>query len=220
MSVLKASNFGNPYIGLFAKASDKFVAADISSSPKLLASLESLGVAVHKASFGGSGLAGIFLCMNSNGAILPSFCSKEEIAFFKNQGLNVEVLSGQFSAVGNNLAANDFGAVANPEITRGQLKKISDCLGVETVPIRIAGYATTGSCVAATNKGFAAHNRASEQELKELQGILRVKGQNCTLNTGVPFISLCLVANSKGALAGEATTGFELGRTAESLELF
>ena len=57
MSVLKASNFGNPHLGLFARASEKFVAADISSSPKLISALSNLRVPVLQATFGGSGLA-------------------------------------------------------------------------------------------------------------------------------------------------------------------
>ncbi len=219
MSVLKASNFGNPYIGLFAKASEKLVAADVSSSPKFLSALEKLEVPVVKATFGGSGLAGIFLAMNSFGAVVPAFCGADEISIFKKAGMNVLKIEGQFSAVGNNITANDFGAVANPEMPRAIVKRVSDCLGVETVPIRVAGFTTAGSCVSATNKGFMAHNRASEQELKELHGILKVEGSNCTLNTGVPFVSLCFVGNSRGAFFGEATTGFELGRAAGALSL-
>jgi translation initiation factor 6 len=219
MPVLKASNFGNPYVGLFAKASESLAAADASASPKLLNLLEKLGVPVAKASFGGAGLTGIFLAMNSNGAILPSFCSNDEAAVFEKAGLNVMKLGGQFSAAGNNIAANDFGAIVNPEMPRSLVGEISDCLGVEAVPMRIAGFATVGSCVLATNSGFAAHNRASEEELKELHAIFKAEGSNCTLNTGVPFASLCAIANSHCAIIGEQSTGFEMGRIASALAL-
>ena len=84
---------------------------------------------------------------------------------------------------------------------------------------RVAGYFTAGSCVLATNKGFAAHNRAGEEELKELQAILHVPGQNCTLNAGTAFVQSGALANSSGCLAGEASTGFELGRLAGALGL-
>jgi translation initiation factor 6 len=141
------------------------------------------------------------------------------MAVFKEKGMNVAVMTGAFSASGNNIAANDFGAVANPLLPKKELKKISDCLGVEAVPMGVAGYFTSGSAVLATNKGFAAHNRASAEELKELQSILRVPGQNCTLNTGVAFVSLCAIANSHGAIFGEESTGFEVGRAAEALGL-
>lgn len=213
----KTSNFGNPYLGLFARASDKLVAMDISASPKFQSALTSLGVPVEKTTFSGSGLAGIFLAMNSNGVVLPPFCSKDDISLFKKHGLDTATISPALSAVGNNIAANDFGAVANPNISARDRKQISDCLGVEVVPMAIAGYVTVGSAILATNKGFVAHNRASEEELKQLQSIFKVDGVNSTLCTGTAFVSICALANSKAALFGEACTGFEIGRAVDAL---
>ena len=219
MSITKISNFGNPHIGLFARASERMAVADLSASPKFLLALQQLGVPVVSATFGGSGLAGIFSAMNSNGIMVPPSCSREEISELRRLGLNVASVPSQFSAAGNNIAANDFGAVANPEMTQAEAKRVSDCLGVEVVRRRVAGYVTAGSCVLATNKGFAAHNRTGEEELKELQEILRVPGQNCTVNGGVAFVPIGAIANSKGCLAGEASTGFEAGRVAGALGL-
>jgi translation initiation factor 6 len=215
MNVSKAHNFGNPYIGLFAKSSEKLTIADVSASEKLISALSLLKVPVKKITFGGSGLPGLFVAMNSYGVLLPSFCTPEEINFFKSQGLNVEIISGEFSAIANNLAVNDFGAIINPEVPKAQIKKIEDCLGVEVIPFKIANYLTCGSCVAATNCGFLVHNRASPEELKELKEIFKVDGINCTLNKGVPFISLCFIGNSYGALVGLESTGFEVGKVSE-----
>ncbi len=219
MQFQKTSNHGNPHIGLFARASDSLVAVDVTAAPKLFSAIESLGVPVVKASFGGSGLAGIYLAMNSSGAVVPSFCEKHEIALLRSHGLNVISLPGEFCAAGNNIAANDFGAVINPQIPKTVAKRISDCLGVEAVGRRVAGYLTVGSAVVATNKGFFAHNRCSEEELKELGRILRVQGINGTLNTGVASVGLGIVANSRAAVFGEACTGFEMGRALEGLAL-
>lgn len=219
MAIVKAANFGNPHLGLFVRATDKLAVADISSSPKLTSALSALGVPVVSGTFGGSGLAGVYLAMNSNGAVVPSFCSKDEISALKSHGLNVLILPGAFCAAGNNIAANDFGAIVNPEFPPALAKKISECLGVEAVRRRVAGYLTVGSALLATNKGFAAHNRAGEEELKELQSILRVPGLNCTLNTGVAFVSICAVANSRAAIVGESSTGFEAGRLESALSL-
>lgn len=219
MEVTKATNFNNPHIGLFARSSESIVAFGASVSQKLSDKLSLLEAERVEVSLGNSGLAGIFISMNSNGAVVPSFCEQNEVDLLKEKGLNVLRISGGFSAAGNNISANDFGAVANPGISREDVRKISDCLGVEVVQKRVAGYLTVGSCLLATNKGFLAHNRASEEELKELKSILRVDGQNCTLNAGVPFISICAIANSHCAIFGEATTGFETGRAASSLGL-
>jgi translation initiation factor 6 len=219
MAFQKTSNFGNPHVGLFARASDNLAVADLTSSPKFLSCLKLLGAPIIKASFSGSGLAGIYLAMNSNGAIVPSMCDKAEISALRSHGLNVFSLAGEFCAAGNNVCANDFGAVINPQIPRAIAGRISDCLGVEAVGRRVAGYLTAGSAVVATNKGFLAHNRCSEEELKELQSILGVRGVNGTLNTGVASVGLGIVANSRAAVFGEACTGFEMGRAAEGLAL-
>ena len=219
MEFQKTSNLGNPHLGLFARASDKLVAVDITAAPKMLSALESFGVPLVKASFGNSGLVGIYLSFNSTGAIIPSFCDKAEIALLRSHGLNIFSLPGKFCAAGNNVAVNDFGAVLNPEIPKEMAKKISDCLGVEAVCRPVAGYLTAGSAILATNKGFLAHNRCSEEELKELQSILHVQGMNGTLNTGVAFPALGAVANSRHALFGEACTGFEMGRAVQGLDL-
>ncbi|MCX8194680.1 MAG: translation initiation factor IF-6 [Candidatus Micrarchaeota archaeon] len=217
MKIIKAHNFGNPHVGLFAKASDSLAVVDVASSPKLLASLEKTNVPLIRATFGGGGLSGIFLALNSNGAVVSSHCSPEEIRLLKSQGINVLLSPPQFSAAGNNIAANDKGAVVNPQLPRKFIAQVSDCLGVEAVPMKVAGYLTVGACVLATNKGFAAHNRISGEELKELHSILRVSGVNCTANTGVPFVPICAVANSHCAIVGESSTGFEVGRLAEAL---
>jgi len=34
---------------------------------------------------------------------------------------------------------------------------------------------------------------------------------------GVPFVGLCVIANSNGSIAGEITSGFELQRMDEAL---
>ncbi|MEM4348494.1 MAG: translation initiation factor IF-6 [Candidatus Anstonellaceae archaeon] len=219
MSVAKASNFGNPHIGIFAKASEKMVIADISSSPKLLQALSLLGKEIVQCTFGGMGMVGLFAAFNSNGIVVPPCSTNKEIEPFKKLGLNVAVAQSQFSAAGNNIAVNDFGGIANPMLPKEELKKVQDCLGVEIVQMKIANYFTAGSLVLATNKGFIAHNRATEEQIKELESVLRVPGQNCTLNTGTTFVSLCAIANSQGALFGELSTGFEIGRASEALGL-
>ncbi|MEM4554248.1 MAG: translation initiation factor IF-6 [Candidatus Anstonellaceae archaeon] len=219
MPITKASNFGNPHIGIFAKASEKMVIADVSCSPKLLQAISSLGKETVKCTFGGMGMVGLFAAFNSNGIVVPPCSTEREIEIFKKMGLNVAVAKSQFSAAGNNIAVNDFGGVANPLLTKEELQKVQDCLGVEIVQMKVANYLTAGSAVLATNKGFLAHNRATEDQIKELESILHVPGQNCTLNTGVTFVSLCAIANSQGAIFGEASTGFEVGRASEALGL-
>jgi len=216
---LLASDFGNPFIGLYCACNDNLAFLGPSVSPKLEdACKRALGVPVHKATIAGSNILGLFCAMNSSGIVVPEQAENNEVRRLKELGLNVLVLEGRLNACGNLIAANDKGAIASPHFEKADIAKISDCLGVEVVQTAIAGYATTGACCLVTNKGFAAHNRVNEEELALLEGALKVKGTIATANMGVSFLRPCVVANSHGYVAGEKTSGFETSRLDEGLD--
>jgi len=132
----------------------------------------------------------------------------------KKRGLNV--FSLEALSPGNNVVANDKGALASNRVQKKDLKKISDCLGVEVFQQRFATPTVISSTVA-TNKGLLVHNDFTETETKFLEKILGARGLQATVNHGVLFNSLGVVANSKGAVVGEATSGFEVQRIYEAL---
>ncbi|VVC03937.1 Translation initiation factor 6 [Candidatus Burarchaeum australiense] len=219
MGRAKTSDYGNQFIGIYGVCGEHKLLLGTPCSSKLEnACREALDVEVHRMTVDGSGLLGIFCAMNSNGIIVPEQASTSEKAAFKKLGLNVHVLKGRLSACGNNLVINDKGGVANPEVPAAELKKIGECLGIELVSTRIAGYPTVGAACMATNKGFLAHTKTSAAELEMLEGALKVKGAIGSLNVGMPFVRLCALVNSKGYVVGESTTGFEMGRLEEALD--
>ena len=220
MAAVRSSFSGNPFVGLFARATDRFVAIPLGSHEKFEEAARRLSPNIVRASISSSPYMGIYMAANSNGAVLPPFCSQRETDALAAAGIEAAVIKDtKFSALGNNVACNDRGAIVNEELPKGEIKKIEDALGVEAVPMSICSYKTVGMMVAATNKGFLAHNRISEGEMKEVEGILRVPGLNATVNSGTPIVGLGVVANSAGAIAGEDTSGFELGRIEQGLEL-
>lgn len=210
---------GNPYVGIFCATSEKITLVPHSAHPKLLEAIAGLGTKAIKTTILDSNLLGVYCAMNSNGAIVPYGISDSEIAVLKSEGLNVLVTHGVHNAVGNNICANDKGAIANPEFNDHDLGRIADCLGVEVVTDRVAGYDTVGSAVMATNKGFLAHHDAGEDDLKDIESILGVKGGVGSLNMGCGFVRVCGLATSKGAVAGEASSGFELARMSSALDI-
>lgn len=219
MATTHAAFEGNSHIGLFAKASEDFALIPQGSHKKFEAAAHALGCKIERATIAGSNLLGLFCALNSSGIVLPSFTEEHEKHFFKKLGLNVLALPPQFCAVGNNVCANDRGAIVNLEMPHTLVKKISDCLGVEAAHASIAGHSTVGSACIATNKGFAAHNRIKEGELEHIKSVLKVGGSNATVNMGSPFVGLGVVANSRGCMLGEATSGFEGSRIMNALEL-
>lgn len=222
MKHAKTTQFGNAFLGLFARASDSVALLPKNCSEKLLnACKEVLGVEIAQASVANSEFIGLMCALNENGVILPTTIDSREASEIKKlTGLNVCVSKSKWCALGNNLVANSRGCIASPLLAKQDVKEISDCLGVEVVQAKIAGFPTVGSACVATNKGFVAHNEASDEELKFLESIFKVSGLNATANMGVPFVGISIIANSNGCVAGEKTSGFELGRITQALELF
>ncbi|MFH1447557.1 MAG: translation initiation factor IF-6 [Candidatus Micrarchaeota archaeon] len=207
---------GNTFLGAFGCSTDRVTF--IGNAPqKLMDSCrEILKTDIVHITINSSDLVGIFMSANSNGAIFPEFVSEEEVKLAKEAGLNTHILRGRMSAIGNNIIANDRVALVNPDIEKGELGKISDCLGVEAFQRSIAGYKTVGSTCVLTNKGFIIHNNAAE-ELKEIEEMIGLEGGIGTANMGVPFVGICMFANSNGYIAGKETGGFELHRIDEAL---
>lgn len=216
----KSTQFGNPFLGLYALASDSFVVAPVNCSPKFREALQTTLGGTHVfGSIGGSDLIGIFSCMNSNALIVPKFIDNSELALFKKSGLNVEAIQTKLSALGNNVAANSKAALVNPFFSKPERARIGDVLGVEVEARRVAGFDTVGSSLLVTDKGFVANNGCSDDEISFLESFFKVKGAIGTANFGAPFLRLCAVANSRGFVTGEPTTGYELGRLSEGLGL-
>ncbi len=217
----KTVYFGNPWIGMFIKANDTVSILPIDSMSKLDDIVkENLKTDITiKTTIGDSNLLGVYLAMNSNGIILPNIIRDEEIKEIRKTGMNIYVSKEQQNAHGNNITINDKGGIINPHIRTEERKAIGDVLGVELVPMMIAEYSTVGSCSIATNKGFLSHYKTSEQEMKELEDALKVKGSRGTVNMGTGFLSYGVVVNKNGYVAGENTTAFELGRIEEALDM-
>ncbi|MDD5340126.1 MAG: translation initiation factor IF-6 [Candidatus ainarchaeum sp.] len=216
----RCAYFGNPWIGMFIKTNDSVTMLPIDSMKKLEEAAEaSLKTKILKVSAGGSNLIGVYVALNSNGAILPNIMNEAEVAEIKKAGLNVHVSAERNNAHGNNLAVNDKGGIINPYVDRAEARKMEDVLGVELVPMGIGGYTTVGSACIATNTGFLAHYKASEDDIARLKGALKVDGSRGTVNTGTGFVAYGIVVNRNGYIAGDGTTAFELGRLEEALGL-
>ena len=220
MSVMdKASMFGNPFIGIFAKTNDSFTLAGIGTSEKFIRHLDILKTKIIPASIFDSDLLGLYSIMNNKGILITSLASEKEIEIIKKnaKGVNVGVLKTRLNALGNHIAANDHGAVINPDMGPEDAKKIADILDVEVVRSTIAGYKNVGAVVLATNNGFIAHPKASEDEIALLRDMFNEQGGIGTANTGIPFLSISIIANKNGFVIGEQTTGYESHRINDCL---
>ncbi len=214
----RASYFGNPFIGMFAATNSSHTLFPLEAHEKFVekvsAELETTAV---RCSLGASSLNGIYAAMNSNGIVLPRFEEANAAKIRKETGLEALVSAERLNAHGNNMAVNDRGGIINANVSAEGRKKMEECLGVELVPMGIGGYSTVGSLCVANNKGFLVHYGAKEEEIKKLEGIFKVGGMKGTANMGTGFVSICLLANDRGYVAGEKSSAYEMGRVEEAL---
>jgi translation initiation factor 6 len=217
---MRTSYFGNPWLGMFIRTNDEFTMLPIDSMQKVEDMIrERLKTTTIRLSLADTNLVGLYAAMNSNGVILPNVVRDEEVALLKEAGLNVYVSKDKYNANGNNIACNDKGGIVNPYMEKHEVKAIGDVLGVELVPMTVGEYSTVGSSCIATNGGYLAHFKASEDDMSRLKDALKVDGSKGTVNTGTGFVGFGAIANKNGYVAGEATTAFELGRLEEALDL-
>lgn len=219
MGYRRAAYFGNPFIGLFFCTNGKHTLCPIDAKESLVEEIcKSLGTSPVRVNLMGNNLNGIYALMNANGIVVPGMVSDKERKMLEAEtGLAVHAYGGNLNALGNNIALNDMGGLANPNMKEAERSGIEECLGIELVPFSIAGFTTPGSVCTANNKGFLVHYSATEREIAEIGGILRVKGMPGTINMGTGFVSIGLLATDEGYFAGEATSAFELGRVEEAL---
>jgi translation initiation factor 6 len=123
------------------------------------------------------------------------------------------------NASGNNILANDNGAIANPELAKKTVRSIEETLGVDVIQSAIAEHNTVGSVCLATNKGVLCHPASRPEEMERIRQSLKVPAAIGTLNYGAPMVGACMVANSKGAVIGYKSTPIELGRVEDALDL-
>ena len=216
--IRRANLDGNPNLGVAISTTDKIALVPSNLSESLENLIEdTLGVSLIKTPISGSNLAGALAVGNSNGFLVSPYAFDSEINAIKEFDVEVERIPDRFTAIGNIVLANDFGAVVNPLLSDESLKIIGDVLDVEVERGSIANFKITGSVAVATNKGVLAHPSATEDELAFVEGVLKTTADIGTVNKGIKLVGACTVANSNGVIVGLDTTGPELARIEESL---
>jgi translation initiation factor 6 len=208
----------NPNVGIYCRANESvvFIQKSLPKKAKKLVA-EVLGVKVVELSIADSTIIGSLLTFNSHGAIVTAYANKETFKIIEDLGYKVFPIKDVINAAGNDILANDYGALVHPDLQNASVKKISDILGVNVHKGTIASLGTVGMAAVVTNKGCLCHPKATDEEKKQLEKVFGVDVMIGTINHGVPMIGSGRVANSKGAIIGNMTTGIEMGRIEEAL---
>ena len=119
-------------------------------------------------------------------------------------------MNSRFTAVGNLIAANDYGAIVSSLISEEEAKNISKILQVPVKRMNVSSMYLIGAMIKATNTGAIAHPIISDNNLKIIRDVLQVDVKNTTVNRGVSYVSSGIISNTQNILVGSQTSGSEL----------
>ena len=204
---------GDPNIGLFGLVTEKYA---VLPEPGI-----DVGFLVKKIAYttvAGTKLCGIFLAGNSNGLIVPETITEREMAILKTtlKDVNILKIKSKYNAIGNLILCNDKGAVISPLLS-ASADEIAKCLKVKVCIGSMLDLDIVGAMGVATKKGFLLDMYAGDAEFKFVKDALGTDGDIGTVNFGSEFVKSGILANSKGILVGNATTGPETARIDEAL---
>ena len=221
MSMRLSRTAGTFNIGVSAVANESLAFTSPDVDDQFLRDLEeALGVKPFKTTVGGSHVTGSLIAMNSNGAAVSGLAEEAELEIIRKQ-IPIVLLPDYINAAGNNILVNDHGAVVNPDFPDSILKQLEELFGVEVVRSAIAGCNVVGSVCCCNNKGCVCTIDATDDDVELLKEVLKVQEvQRTTVNHGSKYVGSGVIANSKGALVGDATTPIEMGRLEDGLVLY
>lgn len=206
----------DPNIGLFSFASDKFCLVNRFLRKEDIKIIKNvLKVQVYQTSVLGTGLIGIFTAGNSKGIVISDRIYNEEIEEMQ-RNFDVLVLETKHTAFGNLILSNDKGCIVSKDLEKSR-KDIRDFLDVETRVGSIGGMDLVGSLAICNSNGCLVHKSITDKEKTLIEKILDVPVSLGTVNFGNPWVKSGLIVNSNGFLAGDQTSGPELGIVTETL---
>jgi len=177
-------------------------------------------VNVVQTTIANSVLVGTMIVGNSNVLFVPGTIKEKEYNVLEERLSNqvkIVELNTKYTALGNLIVLNDKGAIVSEMLEKHAQKQIQDELNLEITSGNLLGSPLVGSLAMCTNRGALVHPLLSEEEIKEIASILRVKADVCTINRGIPYPRVGILANTKGAVIGTDSTGPESMRVFEIL---
>ncbi len=203
---------GDPNIGVFTR-----VLGDIAivppESPEEFKRVvhDVLGVTLVETTIQGSAIVGSLCAGNSRGIVVSGLATEEETDLLAEHR-EVLLLHESMNAAGNVIMANDTFAAVHQDMPAELSQAIGEFLGVEVIHLTLGGVKTVGMAGVATNQGVIVHPRATERQIAMLEGLAKIPVGTGSVNMGGALVGTGLLVNETGYLAGNATSGFELGR--------
>lgn len=215
MHILKTDINGNPNVGLYGFATNKYCLLGSEVSQELADKISKiLNVPCFKLNIAGTSLLGVFLNGNDTHLLLPNITFPWEIEkidkISKEIGFKYSIIDTELTALGNNIICNENYCLVNPDYPDNVKKQISDFLNLDVKEAKIADLPTIGSLTALNNSGCAIHRDAEQFEIDFINSKLKINCETATVNMGNPFIKSGILVNNNGFVIGKASGGPEI----------
>ncbi len=213
------TNFnGNPNVGLYGFATNEYCLLGEDVADKLARKIkETLGVSTHKVSIAGTSLLGVFCAGNSNCLLVPSISFDDELRRLERLSIRHTVIETRFTALGNNVLANEHGCIVNPEFEDEAVEQIEKALGVKVKKMTIAGLNTVGSLAILNRSGCLASCEITKPESEQIRKLLKLRAFPSSINQGNPYVKSGLILNDSDYVVGEQSTGIEIAELDSAL---
>jgi translation initiation factor 6 len=211
---------GSPYLGVYLRVGESVALAPPTLPSPLAREVERLlGVRVVRTSVFDCEVVGAMVAANSHGMVVGDELDARERGPLEAIA-PITVVRHRQNAMGNNILANDSGAIVHPEFSIDAVGQISEALGVPVERGTIAGLGTVGMAGVATNRGVVVHPKATDREVALVERRLGVTVHRSTANFGVPIVGACVIANSRGFVVGRPTTPVEIVHLQDGFGVF
>jgi translation initiation factor 6 len=203
---------GDPNIGVFSRVlgSIAIIPPDAPEDYKN-ALIQALGVELVETTIQGSAIIGSLVAGNSRGIVVSGLATEEEVAILEKHR-KVMLLTESMNAAGNVIMVNDTFAAVHEDMPSELSHEIGEFLEVEVIHLTLGGIKTVGMAGVATNKGIIVHPRSTAHQIARLEEVAQIPVGTGTINMGSGLVGTGLLVNETGYIAGNATSGFELGR--------
>lgn len=203
-------------VGAYARLTNSYALLPTSSTDAFNSVFQSTlsdQIPIVRSNIGGTNIVGRLTVGNSRGLIVPLTTTNLELEALREglpDGVEIAKIEERFSALGNVIACNDRVALVHPELDAATLEVLESVLGVEAIPMTIAGESLVGSYCVLTNNGCAVTSKAAPEELERLSDALDLKVEISTVNRGIDYISAGICVNDSVLFCGYESTALEI----------
>jgi len=197
-------------VGLCGFANDKFCLVSQSSSAQKNKKIsETLRVPTTCLNICGTSLVGAFVAGNNHCILLPQIVFDSEIAILEKAKIPYKILETDYTALGNNLVANDKACLISPHLEHLK-SQIKEYLNVEKIEVfTINDIPTIGALITLNDKGCYVSAMASDAEAQKIEEFFGIPVTRGTVNLGSSYVSSGLIVNNNGFIFGKSTGGPE-----------